>query len=73
MFCQLDGLLGIFSAFTGAAYNFSLAHLILTVSMVFNPGGMKSTQYHLLSISFGIVSSLIALLLDDIGITVCTI
>lgn len=67
--CQLEGLIVIFIIFTTAGYYFSLAHLVLKASIVFNPGEMKSKNYHIYSIVFGIAVSVLALILNDIGIT----
>lgn len=46
-----------------------MAHLVLKASVVFNPGEMKSKNYHIYSIVFGITLSVLALILNDIGIT----
>lgn len=67
--CQLEGLIIIFVIFTTAGYYFSLSHLVLKASVVFNPGEMKSKNYHIYSIIFGISASVLALILNDIGIT----
>jgi hypothetical protein len=67
--CQLEGLIIIFVIFTTAGYYFSLAHLVLKASVVFNPGEMKSKNYHIYSIVFGITLAVLSLILNDIGIT----
>jgi hypothetical protein len=69
LICQLEGLIVIFVIFTTAGYYFSLAHLVLKASVVFNPGTMKSKNYHIYSIVFGMSASVLALILNDIGIT----
>jgi hypothetical protein len=69
LFCQLEGLIVIFLIFATSGYYFSLAHLVLKASVVFNPGEMKSKNYHIYSILFGIAISVLALILNDIGIT----
>lgn len=65
----MEGLIVIFIIFATAGYYFSLAHLVLKASVVFNPGEMKSKNYHIYSIVFGISASVLALILNDIGIT----
>ena len=67
--CQLEGLIVIFIVFATAGYYFSMAHLVLKASVVFNPGEMKSKNYHIYSIVFGISAAILALVLNDIGIT----
>jgi len=67
--CQFEGLALIFVIFTASGYYFSLAHLVLKASVVFNPGEMKSKNYHIYSIVFGLAVSIYALILDDVGIT----
>ena len=69
LLCQLEGLVAIFVIFTTAGYYFSLSHLVLKASIVFNPGEMKSKNYHIYSIVFGIGSTTLALILNDVGIT----
>ena len=66
---QLEGLVSIFVIFTTAGYYFSLSHLVLKASIVFNPGELKSKNYHIYSIVFGITSTTFALILNDVGIT----
>lgn len=56
--------------FTATAYYFSLSHLVLKASVVFNPGELKSKNYHIYSVAFGLVIAMIALFTNDIGITV---
>jgi hypothetical protein len=68
--CQLVGLLGVFATFSSAAYHFYLSELILTLSKVFNPKDLSHLKYHFYAILTGLIFSMFAILVEDIGITV---
>lgn len=61
--CELVGLIGIFATYSGAAYNFYLSDLILSVSKVFNPKDLSHFKYHLYSVMTGLFFSLIAIII----------
>jgi hypothetical protein len=68
--CQLVGLIGVFATFTAAAYHFYLSELILSVSKVFNPKDLSHLKYHFYAIMAGLFFSMLAIIIEDIGITV---
>ena len=64
------GLIGIFATFAAAAYHFYLSELILSVSKVFNPKDLSHLKYHFYAIMIGLSFSMLAIIIEDIGITV---
>jgi hypothetical protein len=67
--CQLIGLIGVFSVFYNAAYHYYLSQLITSVAKVFNPKDLSHIKYHFYAISAGLVFSLLAIIIEDIGQT----
>jgi hypothetical protein len=67
--CQLVGLIGVFSVFYNAAYHYYLSQLITSVAKVFNPKDLSHIKYHFYAIGAGLVFSLLAVIIKDIGQT----
>ena len=64
------GLIGVFATFANAFYHYYLSELINSLSKVFNPKDLSHLKYHIYAIIFGLISSLISIIIEDIGITV---
>eukprot|EP00347_Sterkiella_histriomuscorum_P011805 403371031 len=67
--CQLVGLIGVFATFANAFYHYYLSELINSLSKVFNPKDLSHLKYHIYAIIFGLIASLISIIIEDIGIT----
>lgn len=62
--------MGVFSTFAGAAYHFFISELIDSLQKVYNPKEISHIKYHFYAVITGLFFSMLAIIIEDIGLDV---